>query len=295
MRLGIKANMNRPDADKVIHRIIEWSHKNDVALNFSETLRDKITADVSFLSNDDLPVQSDIIVSLGGDGTLLSAARMIGRQETPILGINLGSLGFLTQQTPDVLEQTFTALLSQKYKIEKRMVAQVEVESAESEMDCTCALNDIVIDRGSVSRIITLDLYANDYFICSYSADGLIVATPTGSTAYALAVGGPIINPLMSAFIVAPISAFSLTTRPIIFAESDELRIVARSKHSDPVLTVDGQVSSHLDRESSIRIRKADYSVNFIVFRRNAFYDVLRSKLHWGRLPESHPGTPKYY
>jgi NAD+ kinase len=135
-----------------------------------------------------------------------------------------------------------------------------------------------------------MDLFANNYFICSYAADGLIISTPTGSTAYALAVGGPILNPLMDAFIVAPISAFSLTSRPIIFSDRDVLQVRVRSSHSAPVLTIDGQVSCNLAQQSSFTVRRADYCINFIVFRENSFYDVLRNKLHWGRLPESAPG-----
>ncbi|MCK5126557.1 MAG: NAD(+)/NADH kinase [candidate division Zixibacteria bacterium] len=294
MRLGIIANMNRPDAANVIRRIIKWSEKNDVELSLCARKLEKNQFGLPIVSCDEIPLVSDVIVSLGGDGTLLGTARAVRDHGTLILGINLGSLGFLTQLTPSVVEETLTNVLHKKYFVEKRMVAEVELEGS-GELPHPYALNDIVVDRGSVSRLINLDVYANDYFICSYSADGLIVSTPTGSTAYSLAVGGPILNPLMNAFIISPISPFSLTIRPIVFSENDELRIVARSNHSDPVLTLDGQVSCNLTQESSFIVRKADYSINFIVFRKNSFYDVLRSKLHWGRLPEGSPGKPKYF
>ncbi len=294
MRLGIIANMNRPDADLVIRRIVEWAEKNGVTLSLCARMLEKNVYQLPTVSCDELPLLSDIIVSLGGDGTLLSTARAVGDNGTPILGINLGSLGFLTQLTPTAVEDTLTQVLAKKYSIEKRMVAEVVIEDG-PDLDYPFALNDIVVDRGSVSRIINLDLYTNDYFICSYTADGLIISTPTGSTAYSLAVGGPILNPLMNAFIISPISAFALTARPIIFSEEDELRIVVRSGHSEPVLTLDGQISCNLSQESSFIVRKADYHINFIVFRKNSFYDVLRSKLHWGRLPEGKPGNPKYF
>jgi NAD+ kinase len=288
MRLGLIANMGRPDAEKTVHQIIKWAENNDSTLTVCDRMREKNDFGLPAVERDKLPLNSDIIVSLGGDGTLLATARAVGKHGTPILGINLGSLGFLTQLTPSVLDETLTAVLEKKYKIEKRMVAETEFES-NPKLNYPCALNDIVVDRGSVSRIINLDLYANDYFICSYAADGLIISTPTGSTAYSLAVGGPILNPLMNAFIVSPISAFALTTRPIIFAEDDVLRVDIRSKHSKPVITLDGQVACDLPRESSFIVRKADFCVNFIVFRRNSFYDVLRNKLHWGLLPHSKP------
>lgn len=294
MRLGIIANMKRPDADAVIRRIIAWAKKHDVTTNLCAQSLEKTAYDIPVVNCDELPQLSDVIVSLGGDGTLLSSARTVGDNGTPILGINLGSLGFLTQITPTAVEETLGAVLKKDYSIEKRMVAEVQIEDG-PELIHPFALNDIVVDRGAVSRIINLDLYANDYFICSYAADGLIISTPTGSTAYSLAVGGPILNPLMNAFIISPISAFSLTTRPVIFSENDELRIVARSAHSEPVLTLDGQISCNLSQEASFIVRKADYHINFIVFRKNSFYDVLRGKLHWGRLPEGKPGKPKYF
>jgi len=295
MRFGVIANMERPDAGQVIGRIIKWADRNRVQLFLGNPIVGKIPGDITGYDHEDLPARSDVIISLGGDGTLLASARAVGNNGTPILGINLGSLGFLTQLTPVNLEETLTAVLNGQHRIERRMMAEVEIEHG-PEIKHPFALNDVVVDRGSVSRIINLDLYANDYFICSYAADGLIVATPTGSTAYSLAVGGPILNPHMNALTVSPISAFSLTTRPIIFSGNDDLRVVVRSKHSDPVLTLDGQVSCRLPQESSFIVRRADYHINFIVFRKNSFYDVLRSKLHWGRLPEGDSGDqPKYY
>ncbi len=295
MRFGIIANMQRPDAERAVERIFKWAKEHDVSLYLSDRMSGEVTGDYPRMSREDVAENSDIIVSLGGDGTMLASARAVGSRGLPILGINLGSLGFLTQLTPVALEETLSAVLEKRYAIEKRMVLEVEIEDG-PEIDQSFALNDVVVDRGSVSRIINLDLYSNDYFICSYTADGLIIATPTGSTAYSLAVGGPILNPLMDAMTVSPISAFSLTTRSIVFPANDELRVVVKSKHSQPVLTLDGQVDCRLPMESSFLIRRADYHINFIVFHSYSFYGVLRSKLHWGRLPEGDDSSqPKYY
>ena len=295
MRFGIIANMERPDAVEVVGRLAKWARKNEVSLCCDSNVVEKMEGDCPVFPRSELPENSDIIISLGGDGTLLASARAVRNHGTPILGINLGSLGFLTQLTPINLEETLTAILEKRHRIEERMVAEVEIEHG-PQIEHPYALNDVVVDRGSVSRMITLDLYANDYFICSYAADGLILCTPTGSTAYSLAVGGPILNPLMNAMTVSPISAFSLTTRPIIFSGNDDLRVVVHSKHSNPVLTIDGQVDCRLPQESSFLVKKADHHINFIVFRENSFYDILRRKLHWGRLPEGDSGIPaKYY
>lgn len=205
MRFGIIANMDRPDAERVVGRIIEWAGLHGVTLHFCDLLKTRVGRGQSFMPRERLPENTDMIVSLGGDGTMLSTARAVGANGTPILGINLGYLGFLTQLTPAALEVTLDSILDHRYQIEERMVALVTVENG-ARLTYPCALNDIVVDRGQVSRIIRLDLYANDSFICSYAADGLIICTPTGSTAYSLAVGGPIVNPRMSVFIATPIS-----------------------------------------------------------------------------------------
>lgn len=286
--------MKRPDAESTVRRIFQWADQHHVSLSVGEEVVEKVNGHFPAMPRNELPKHSDVIVSLGGDGTMLASARAVRNHGTPILGINLGSLGFLTQLTPEALEETLTAVLEERYQVENRMVCKVEIEDGPS-LAAAFALNDVVVDRGAISRIINLDLYANDYFICSYAADGLIVSTPTGSTAYSLAVGGPILNPLMDAFIVSPISAFSLTTRPIIFSAEDRLRIVVHSEHSDPVLTLDGQVDCRLPKDASFVVRKADFHINFIVFGENSFYEVLRNKLHWGRLPEGDPGkSPRY-
>jgi NAD+ kinase len=285
MRFGIIANMDRPDAERVVGRIIEWAGLHGVTLHFCDLLKARVGRGQSFMPREKLPENTDVIVSLGGDGTMLSTARAVGAHGTPILGINLGYLGFLTQLTPAALEVTLDSILDHRYQIEERMVALVMVENG-ARLTYPCALNDVVVDRGQVSRIIHLDLYANDSFICSYAADGLIISTPTGSTAYSLAAGGPIVNPRLSVFVATPISPFSLTTRPILFSENDILRVMTRSKHSEPVLTLDGQVACNLDKESSFTVRKADYCIKIVVLHKDSFYEVLRSKLHWGRLPE---------
>ena len=157
MRLGIIANMDRPDAKEVIRRIVGWADQNKASLFFSDRLSESVDSERSFVAHGKLAETSDVIVSLGGDGTLLASARVVGDSGTPIFGINLGSLGFLTQQTPQVLENALTSILDEKYRIEKRMVAEVLVEDG-PDLEFPFALNDAVVDRGSVSRIIHLDL-----------------------------------------------------------------------------------------------------------------------------------------
>ena len=236
------------------------------------------------LSRAKLGESSEILISLGGDGTMLASARAVGEHQTPILGINLGGVGFLTEINSNDLQNTLNKLKAGDYFIEKRMVLETEVEGVKR-FD-QYALNDVVIDKGEVARLFLLHLYAQDEFICSYSADGLIISAPTGSTAYSLAAGGPIINPRMNAIIVSPICPHTLASRPIVFSENETLKVIVELSSREAVLTIDGQVAFNLKSGSAVLVRKARHSVNLIKFRDRSFYEILRRKLHWGARPK---------
>lgn len=286
MKFGLIANLKRSGAQEAIDFFIRWAEKSGNQLIFEENLsklfHDKRT--VKFIPRNELPKEIDILVSMGGDGTLLSSARVVGESGIPLLGINLGSLGFLTQLTPQQLLPALDAIIKSEYEIEKRMLIKAEVVGIDS-TEPTYALNDIVIDNGPVSRMIDISLSVNDENIVTYKADGLIISTPTGSTAYSLAVGGPIMHPKMEAMIASPISAFSLTTRPMIFSADDRLEIRILTPDHPSQLTLDGQVMIPLKDNPNIIITKADYYSKFVVFPGNTFYKVLKSKLHWGYTP----------
>jgi NAD+ kinase len=284
MRFGVVANFERPDAAETVSFVVDWCRRRRHDVFICNCAGLKQIADVPVISSDELGRQADIVISMGGDGTILASARALYENEIPILGINLGYLGFLTQLTPDQLEEALEKVVSRAYRIEERFVIRAEAVNAPS-LEFPYALNDIVIDKGNVSRVINLSLYANEEYISSYTADGLIVATPTGSTAYSLAVGGPILNPTMQAFIISPISPFSLTSRPLVFPPDFSLVIKVRSEHGDAMLTIDGQVATRFSPTGSIKVTAAGHRVKLIVFEDNSFYDILRRKLHWGKLP----------
>ncbi|PKK82635.1 MAG: NAD(+) kinase [candidate division Zixibacteria bacterium HGW-Zixibacteria-1] len=284
MRFGIIANFGRPDAAEAVNFILEWCENNGHEAFVCENVVTGPMMEVRTVPRKELCVNSDAVISLGGDGTMLATARAIAEQEIPILGINLGYLGFLTQLTPEQLGGALKRVAANDYQIEERMLLKTNVIDG-PQLDSQFALNDVVIDKGAVSRVINLSLYANDEYICSYTADGLIVATPTGSTAYSLAVGGPILNPNMNAFIASPISPFSLTSRPMVFPADVTLEVRIRSEHGNANLTVDGQVATNFSPTGTIRITRARHVVKFIKFEEFSFYDILRRKLHWGRLP----------
>lgn len=268
----------------VVEEIIRWANQENVGFFVEEELNPLAGHPETALPAEELWQECDVLISLGGDGTMLASARAVGEHETPILGINLGGVGFLTEINSNDLQNTLNRLKKGDYFIEKRMVLETEVEGFRKFEQY--ALNDIVIDRGEVARLFLLHLYADDEFICSYSADGLIISTPSGSTAYNLAAGGPIINPRINALIVSPICPHTLASRTILFSEKETLKVAVELDSREAGLTIDGQVAFHLKSGSSVLVRKARHSVNLIKFRDRSFYEILRSKLHWGARPK---------
>lgn len=283
--IGIIANVKKELTKGVVEEIIEWADKNGFDFFICEELTPLVGHGEKSLSGAELGKESDVLISLGGDGTMLASARAVGEHQTPILGINLGGVGFLTEINSNDLCNALNKLKRGDYFIEKRMVLETEVEGIKK-LD-QYGLNDVVLDKGEVARLFLLHLYLQDEFICSYSADGLIVSTPTGSTAYCLAAGGPIINPRMNAIIVSPICPHTLASRSIVFSENETLKVVVELSSRHAVLTIDGQVAFKLKSGSSVLIRKAKHSVNLVKFRDRSFYDILRTKLHWGARPKT--------
>jgi NAD+ kinase len=282
--IGIIANVKKELTKGVVEEIIAWSSENKVDVFICEELTPLVGQKEKSLPRSKLWETSEMLISLGGDGTMLASARAVGEHQTPILGINLGGVGFLTEINSNDLQNTLNKLKNGDYFIEKRMVLETEIEGVKK--FAQYALNDVVIDKGEVARLFLLHLYAQDEFICSYSADGLIISTPTGSTAYSLAAGGPIINPRMNAMIVSPICPHTLASRPIVFSENETLKVIVELSSREAVLTIDGQVAFGLKSGSSVLVRKAKHSVNLIKFRGRSFYEILRRKLHWGARPK---------
>ncbi len=286
MRFGLIANVKRESAKKAIQTFQDWARKTGHSLVLSEELKKIAGNDWDVLSRNRIASEVDVLVSMGGDGTFLAAARAVGGQGTPLLGINLGSLGFLTQFPEEELITALESIVSGKYQIEERMMLRVQVEG-KRQPECPYALNDVVVDNGPVSRLIDIYLKVNGEDIVMYKADGLVIATPTGSTAYSLAVGGPIMHPAMEAIIASPISSFSLNTRPMIFSPQDVLELKIHSEHGVAGLTLDGQVTAPLIDTDKVTIMKADFRLKVITFSQYSFYKLLRNKLHWGVTPKT--------
>ncbi len=234
----------------------------------------------NILSSEKLVQQSDIIIALGGDGTILSAARMVGRAAVPILGINLGKLGFLAELSISDMEFFIHDILRNNHVVEERTVVKATIEGHD---EIFFALNDIVIDKSSSSRAIHVTAYVNNEFLVSYTGDGLIVSTPTGSTGYALAAGGPIVVPATQAITIQPISPHSLTARSVILPDTSSLRIVVEEASEAVRITADGQKELVVKPPLTIMVQKADYTIKLIKRKDRSYYDVLRTKLMWGK------------
>jgi NAD+ kinase len=230
----------------------------------------------------------DCVISLGGDGTMLSSVRNVGHHGIPVFGINVGRLGFLTEIMAQDIPSALEKIKNDEYDIDKRMVLQASISDKENKSHY--ALNDIVLDHGDSTRLIKLDLYQVDanreeHFVCPYNADGLIISTPTGSTAYNLATGGPVMHPHLGAIIASPICPHSLTLRPILFDEKSKLKIKVASDDIDVRMTVDGQIRYTLEHGAEITVCRAPHMIKLVRIKDYSFFEILRTKLHWGARP----------
>jgi len=218
---------------------------------------------------------------LGGDGTFLSAVRWIGDQKIPILGVKFGEVGFLAEIAEESLFTVAKAVLNNEFTTEPRMRLLVRVIRKGEELVCETVLNDIVINKGALARLAHIETYINDQYLTTYSADGLIVATPTGSTAYSLAAGGPIIHPSVPGILITPICPFTLTNRPLMVPDSATIKIQLAEDTSDIMLTCDGQVGMKIDERDTIIISKSPSPVQMITLPDQNYFDVLKAKLKW--------------
>ncbi len=218
---------------------------------------------------------------LGGDGTFLSAARWIGDLDIPVLGIKFGEIGFLAETAEENLFTAAEKILDQAYTISRRMRLDVKVMRREKTVVSDTVLNDIVINRGALARLANIETCINDHYLTTFRADGLIVATPTGSTAYSLAAGGPVIHPDVPGIIITPICPFTLTNRPLIVPDSIEIRLKLEKGASDIMLTFDGQEGLDITDKDTIVIRKAAKALSMITLPGQHYFDVLKAKLRW--------------
>ena len=229
------------------------------------------------------PISPDLIVVLGGDGTMISTARMIGDSEVLVLGINYGSLGYLTDFRIEEMFPALESIIAGQYEIDRRVMLDAELMRNGDRIASGRVLNDVVINKAALARIIEIDVRLNNLFVNIFRADGLIVATPTGSTAYNLSAGGPIIYPSMNAVVMTPICPFTLTNRPIVVPDTAEIEITLDNENEGVVLSLDGQTGYPMKAADRVRIRKSETTFNLVQPANRNYFDVLRDKLKWGR------------
>jgi NAD+ kinase len=268
-----------PEAKKTARELENWLRSRNVDVVRKEDFRPgrRITDSDKSLAPSDL----FCVFVLGGDGTFLSAVRWIDNQNIPIIGVKFGEVGFLAETAEGDLFSAAEYILNRKFVTQSRMRLVVEVYRKDTEIVREAVLNDIVINKGALARLAHIETYINDHYMTTYSADGLIVATPTGSTAYSLAAGGPIIHPAVPGILITPICPFTLTNRPLVVPESARIKIRLAKEPADIVLTFDGQAGLELDQEDTIVIRKGPHPVNMITMPGQHYIDVLKAKLRW--------------
>ena len=282
---GIWANTDKPAFWKVLPDIVSWAKGRGIDLHITTRIESQLKdldLDYHLIESADDFAKLDFILTLGGDGTILSLARAVGGHGTPILGIHLGKLGFLAEVVLEDMFPRLDAVAAGDYKIQKRMVIKCIVKNG-NEPQIFYALNDIVVDRGKSHRLLNCELLANDNFVAKYNADGLIVATPTGSTAYSLASGGPIVMPTFGSMVVTPICPHTLTLRPIVFPDDQILEIsFPVDGGKEMALAIDGQVNEYLKSTAKVVIQKATFKINMVNFTDSNYFNTLRTKLGWG-------------
>jgi NAD+ kinase len=280
--VGLVIKRGDPEAIALAAAIAQWLHSRGVDLLAEPEAALPIQAEP--LSKPELAQRADLIVVLGGDGTLLSIARFVCERETPILGVNLGSLGFLTQAAADEACASIQCVLEGQCTVDRRITLEAEVISSDGAPVRTAALkalNDIVIHKRQLGRLLEMSVFADGQPFCSYRADGLIVATPTGSTAYALSAGGPIIFPTLEVVVLAPICPHTLSNRPVVLPDSCALEICVEATDHDAMLTADGQEGVSLGKRDRVVIRKGSGSVA-LVRSSHSYFEIWRNKLRWG-------------
>jgi NAD+ kinase len=280
--VGLVIKRGDPEAVALAAALAQWLRSRGLELLAEPEAALPIQA--APLSKAEMAQRADLIVVLGGDGTLLSIARFVCERETPILGINLGSLGFLTQAATDEACTSIECVLDGQCTVDQRITLEAEVISSDGAPARTAALkalNDVVIHKRQLGRLLEMSVIADGQSFCSYRADGLIVATPTGSTAYALSAGGPIIFPTLEVVVLAPICPHTLSNRPVVLPDSCSLEICVETADHDAMLTADGQEVVPLGRKDRVVICKGKSSVA-LVRSSHSYFEIWRNKLRWG-------------
>jgi NAD+ kinase len=282
-KIGIVANIEKEKSYSYTIDLRNWLIERGLDVYLEDQICKKIGGD-NGLNLKELAAKSDILIVFGGDGTILRAARTVCASNVPIVGVNLGGFGYLAEINLNEVYGALEQILKGKYKTEKRMMLDVTLNHKGQESDTHTVLNDVVINRGNLSRIVELETTVNDQYLTTYKADGLIVSTPTGSTAYSLSAGGPIVFPEDESIIINPICPHTLTNRPIILPVKAVAKVILWTKEKGATLTLDGQRSYTLKSGDMITVKKSKFVTTMVSSPYRGYMEILRTKLGWGGL-----------
>lgn len=279
-KIGIICKTGTPEPSEILQELLPWLRQKGC-----ETYLDIETAsglNVEGYHRSDIPSLSDMIVVLGGDGTMLTVCRLVGDKGVPILGVNIGGLGFLTEVHREELYDILDRVFSEGCPVEERIMLTAHVYRNN---DCVAeyvVMNDVVVNKGALARIMDIETYINHVYVTTFKADGTIVSTPTGSTAYALSAGGPILYPTLNCIVLAPICPHTLTNRPIVLPDDVLIELILRSRTEDVFLTLDGQVVFPLKVGDTIKVEKSPFKTRLMTPCGKDYFQILRTKLKWG-------------
>jgi NAD+ kinase len=279
--VGIISRPRRADLQAVAPQLLEWLIQRGLTVHYDDVTAECLSPSSSGTARELLPSLSDLLIVLGGDGTLLAAARLMGERKIPILPVNLGGLGFLTSVTLEAMYPVLEQALAGQARLSERVMLDSTVSRNGQVMHRGRALNDAVLNKAAMARMIDMQLRVNGEFVCNYKADGLIFSTPTGSTAYSMAAGGPIVYPIVSAFVITPICSHTLTNRPLVVPDSAKIE-VSFSGEAPVYFTLDGQVGIELAPGDVVNAAAAAQRLLLVRPQQKSYFSVLRDKLKWG-------------
>lgn len=280
--VGIIAKPEVKQAEQIVPALAAWLDRHAIAYRVDEAASRYLGGKVAPVSREEVPEGCQLVIVLGGDGTLLSAARSIAGRPIPLFAVNLGGLGFLTAIATEEIFPELERALRNEHRVAKRRMLACEVQRDGETVAHYEALNDVVITKAHIARMIDLVCNVDAHFVCRYKADGLIIATPTGSTAYSLSAGGPIVFPSVGALCITPICPHTLTNRPVLVSDSSVIQILNLASDEVAYLTIDGQVGEPLKEQDRVICRSSQHALSLIRPPRMLFFDVLRQKLKWG-------------
>jgi len=280
--VGIISKPRKEELCEIVPGLAAWLQQRGLEVLFDRETAECVGEPARAFTRGELGSRADLAVVLGGDGTLLAAARALGEHDIPVLAINLGGLGFLTSFPREELYPALELVLAGKYRISERVLLDWTLERQGSTVARHRALNDVVVNKAAMARILDLDLYFDEGYACSYKADGIIFSTPTGSTAYSLSAGGPILYPQVDAFVVTPICPHALSNRPLVVPDSMKIELTVASGAEAAFLTVDGQVGVELRDADKVVVTKARSKFRLVRPPGKLYFELLRAKLKWG-------------